>query len=375
LKPLILAWGWLSHSPARLVSAVSAILFAVMLMLIQVGFYSSIFDSATEFYRTIDGEVFIVRKDKATLLQTAPFERTRAYQARSVDGVSGTATVIIDRRFTKNFEDGFFRPIRVIAVRPEEAIFRDPRLNKKVALLARPGTALIDTYSRDYFGNVGPGPGQMGRWGYEIIGTFDLGTAFDADGNLLMSQTTWSQATRRRTAQVELISVKLEPSADPKRVVAELSAHLPDDVLVLDREGMIAHESAFWAHTAPVTPVFGVGLLVGFLVGIVICYQILYTDVHDHWGEISTLRAIGFTDGFIKAIVVSEALLLSLIAALPGVLLGFVVYEVMESVVGLKLRMTLGRVAFVTGLSVVMCLISSQFALRRALEADPAELF
>jgi putative ABC transport system permease protein len=41
--------------------------------------------------------------------------------------------------------------------------------------------------------------------------------------------------------------------------------------------------------------IFGLGVAMGFIVGIVIVYQILYTDVSDHLAEYATLKAMGYT--------------------------------------------------------------------------------
>ena len=34
-------------------------------------------------------------------------------------------------------------------------------------------------------------------------------------------------------------------------------------------------------------------LVVGFVVGMVICYQVIYSDIADHMAEFATLRAMG----------------------------------------------------------------------------------
>lgn len=375
MKPLILAWGILTHNPGRLLAAICALLFSILLMLIQLGFYNTVFDSATEFYRQLKADVYVIRKDKDTIIQSAAFERTRAHQALAVPGVATASPLTIRREALKNLEDGYFRPIRVITIRPEDRIFRSPALNEETQKLLQSGTALIDTRSRKYFGPLEPGPAQLERWAFEIVGTFELGTAFDADGNLLMSESTYAQAIGKPIGRIEMVVLTLEPGAQVAEVVGALRAALPDDVLVFDREAMIAHELRYWSRTTPIAPVFGVGLLLGFLVGIVICYQILYTDVCDHWTEFAILRAMGYGDGFLKLVVLSEALLLPLLAALPAVFLGFAVYEFMEGVTGLMLRLTLERALLVIGLSVMMCIVASLFALRRVVQVDPAELF
>ena len=60
----------------------------------------------------------------------------------------------------------------------------------------------------------------------------------------------------------------------------------------------------------------------GFAVGVVICYQILYTDVLDHLAEFATLKAMGYGDGYIRIVVIIEAWALSVLGFLPSVFVG-----------------------------------------------------
>lgn len=48
----------------------------------------------------------------------------------------------------------------------------------------------------------------------------------------------------------------------------------------------------------------------GLLVGGVVVYRVLYTDVSDHLKEYATLKAMGFSNTFILVIVIQEAILL-----------------------------------------------------------------
>ena len=46
---------------------------------------------------------------------------------------------------------------------------------------------------------------------------------------------------------------------------------------------------------------FGAGVVLGFVVGMVICYQILTSDVADHLPEYATLKAIGYTNRYLSS--------------------------------------------------------------------------
>jgi hypothetical protein len=78
---------------------------------------------------------------------------------------------------------------------------------------------------------------------------------------------------------------------------------LPQDVLVLTRQEFSDMEGTYWARRAAIGFIFDLGAVMGLLVGAVIVYQILYTDVTDHLDEYATLKAMGFTTRYLFSVV------------------------------------------------------------------------
>src|SRR5262249_4124368 len=111
---------------------------------------------------------------------------------------------------------------------------------------------------------------------------------------------------------VELGLVRLEEGADLAATQRALRTALDEgDVEVLTVPELMDREKRFWLHQTPIGFVFGFGMVMGFIVGTVICYQILASDVADHLPEYATLKAIGYSNGFVRRVVLQEALLLA----------------------------------------------------------------
>jgi len=146
-------------------------------------------------------------------------------------------------------------------------------------------------------------------------------------------------------------------------------------VLALTKADALQRDVEYWDAGTPVSVVVGIGMLMGFVVGIVICYQILYTEIADHLPQFATLRAMGFSRRYLMAVVLCEAVLLALVAFAPSLLMGQILYGVLASASGLLLKLTLPRITFVLTLTLAMCASAGLLALRRVLQADPAELF
>ncbi len=262
-----------------------------------------------------------------------------------------------------------------------------PRFAENQDDLTAPATALLDDRSKSIYDLMhvwrsgGPSPvgaeREVAGRRLQIVGTFRLGTDFTTDGNLLMTARNMAQFVSERNPldSVSLGLVKLAPGADAAEVARSLRQAMPADMRVAPRSELIAEEEEFWAHSTPIGFVFTLGLVVGFVVGVVICYQILATEVSDHLAEFATLKALGYSNRYISGVVLQESVWLSLLGFVAGLAVGWPLYIVLENKTGLPLEITWSRAGIILGLTVSMCMLSGFLALRRVRTADPAEVF
>ena len=116
-------------------------------------------------------------------------------------------------------------------------------------------------------------------------------------------------------------------------------------------------------------------MVLGFVVGMVICYQILTSDVADHLPEYATLKAIGYTNRYLSWVVVQESLILAAAGFVPGIAVTYGTYLLLTDLTGLPLVLTPGRFGLILGLTVVMCVTSGLLAVRKIKKVDPADVF
>jgi putative ABC transport system permease protein len=136
-----------------------------------------------------------------------------------------------------------------------------------------------------------------------------------------------------------------------------------------------ARDQRFQTTQRPVGLVFGFGVVIGVLVGVIIVYQVLSTDVADHLKEYATFKAIGYPQRFFLGVVFEEALILGLLGFVPGFLVSLGLYAAVAAATGLPLAMTSARAGAVLLGTVAMCALSGAMATRRLARADPADLF
>ena len=118
-----------------------------------------------------------------------------------------------------------------------------------------------------------------------------------------------------------------------------------------------------------------VGATMGFVVGVVICYQIVYADIADHMREFATLKAIGYGSRYFLGLVLQQCLYLSVLGFLPGLAVSFLAYKILERVTGLTMELSLLLALSVLGVTAAMCVISGLLAVSKLIAADPADLF
>ena len=153
-----------------------------------------------------------------------------------------------------------------------------------------------------------------------ITGLFKLGVTFAADINLITSNTNFKNYFPDQSSDdIQMGVIQLEPGVDPERVQATLQSFLDPSVKVLTIPELETTEVNYWRRNTSFGIIFGLGVVVGLVVGGIIVYQILYSDVSDHLSEYATLKAIGYDDGFVVAIILQESLILALLAFGPKI--------------------------------------------------------
>jgi putative ABC transport system permease protein len=209
-----------------------------------------------------------------------------------------------------------------------------------------------------------------------VSGLVALGPSFGADGNMLMSRETFLDLMPQTApGSIELGLVRLVPGADATAVAARLTRRLPPDVRILTKAGFEEFEKNYWRTSTAIGFIFTLGAAMGFVVGCVIVYQILHSDVSDHLPEYATLMAMGYRLSALLGVVAREGLLLAVLGFVPAWLAGQGLYMLVRAGARLPVTMQTGRSLLVFAMILTMCMASAGLAMRKLADADPAEIF
>jgi putative ABC transport system permease protein len=379
-----LAWLNLTHDRRRLALALAGIGFAVLLMCMELSFRQALFDSTVAVIHTMNADLVITSRAQYTIIVRETFDRRRLVQAQGCPAVASASPLYLEtRRSTlKNRETGEALPIRVLAFNPDHPVFNMPEVTSRLADLRLPDRALFDQRSKPEYGNIVPNakPIEVAGHDLQVVGIFSLGTDFANDGNLITSDVTYQRlfpgfAGEDPLEQVDFGLLRLKPASDVREVQRELRSRLPEDVSVLTKQEFEDQERGFWETSTPIGYIFWLGTLMGFVVGSVICYQILYTDVADHLPEFATLKAMGYANRYFIWLILQEAVLLSIFGFVPGVVSSEIICRIVATLTGLKVGVHAATALVVFLMSVAMCVVSGSLTVRKVMEVDPAELF
>jgi len=378
-----LAWLQLTREKRRLFAAIAGIAFAVVLMMMQLGFRDALYKSVTKVPDRLQGDLVLISPQYEYLFATKTLTQRRLYQALAVEGVKSVAPLYLGMANWKHPVTHVERFILVLGFNPKDNVISVPGLSEYLDQIKRPDVVLFDADSRAEFGPVaelfrsqGKVVTELNGRKVEVAGLFELGPSFGANGHLIASDLTFLRLFGdRRQGLVDLGLISLQPGADPVLVQAQLRKLYPPDVEVLTREGFVARERNYWDANAPIGFVFNLGALMGLIVGSVIVYQILYTDVTDHLAEYATLKAMGHADSYLFGIVIQEAMILSILGSIPGISISTGLYLFAHEATRLPIEITTDRIIIVYLLTLGMCATSGILAMRKLRKADPAEIF
>jgi len=383
-----LAWLQLTYQKGRLAIAILGIMFAVILIAMQLGFQEALFKSAVLLHLNLRSDLILIHPSSNNLLNLKQFSRRRLYQVNGFAGVKSVHPVYIGLAAWNAPELGVKEDILAIGVSPQANPFLFPNIKPNLDKTLLPDVVLFDRGSReDFYGAIASEyemaiakgkslTKEVANRAITIGGLFNMGVSFAANGTLITSEQNFLRIfPNRLVGNISLGLVQLEQGADAIAIRDAMRSQLDQDVKVLTKQEFIDLELNYWSEATPIGFIFGLGVAMGFIVGVVIVYQVLYKDVSDHLAEYATLKAMGYSNFYLFRLVLQESLLLALCGFLPAISVCALLYHITQGATGLLMELGSDRLLQLFVLTVTMCAISGTLSLRKVQTADPAEIF
>jgi putative ABC transport system permease protein len=372
-----LAWRILTHEKGRTALAIAGVFMAILLIFAELGFFYAVPEGGMLLYDNMQFDLLMVSKQYEYQVQPGQFARSQLEQARTAPQVAQATALYFAAAKWRSGRDGKWPDLFVIGFDPHDRVFKVASINDQLDVLEKTDTLLVDSGTRPMFGPLTTGRVVKINDQTETIGgQYDLGTGFMGLGVILLSDRNFARLFPHRSLdEVNLGPIQLKKGVEPEQAAAELRKLVSPDVQIFTRHALQTHETAYWTTRTSVGLVFGSGLLISFVVGIMVVYQTLATQISRQLPEFATLKAIGYANRFLSITVITMSLLIVVFGFIPATVAALGLYWVIRNETLLPAEMTLPRLGAVFAATLIMASFSALLSVGSLRRADPVDLF
>ncbi|MBO1049478.1 MAG: FtsX-like permease family protein [Dolichospermum sp. DEX182a] len=377
-------WLQLIHQKSRLIVSIVGVTFSVILIFTQLGLRDGMFEDSVTMHKTLAADIVVLPAETQNFwtIYARSFPRRVLYSISGIDGINSVSPFYLAWGHFKNPINFSNVNIAISAFNPNKPIFKLSEVNQQIDIIKQADTFLFDRFSRGEFGPIAKIlenndylETELSNRKIKIKGLFSLGGGvFSADGMLITSDVNYAYIFNEKLEKVHLGLVTLKPGYDSKVIIKKISEKLSKGIAVMTIEELMKKEKIYWAKATPIGFIFNLLSVMSFIIGGIIVYQILYTQISDYLPAYATLKAIGYKDRYLIITVLKEALVMSILGYIPGLFLSYFIYSFLQNATRLPLFMTFSRICLVLFLTIFMCSIGSILAIFKLRSADPAEL-
>lgn len=382
-KSVPIVRGLILRQPVRTMTGMCGVAIACLLMFVQLGLRNGLFDQSVRFHQTLQADLVMLSRDSTSLATMRSFPRQHLAQVFGHASVKNISFMRIRPLRWQNQVNHMSRNILAIGVDPDRPPLSLPLSDDYRESLKGLFNVLFDSHSRREFGPIAERVRLGKRVSSEVLGhqltvtgLVSIGPSFAYDGYLVASVPTVEALIQDGTqGDAELGLIQLKTGESPTRVLEQIRPQLPTDVIVMSKQDYIKYEQQYWQRSTAIGFIFNFGTILGLLVGAVMIYQVLYTDVSDHLSEYATLRAMGYSMPYLYIVVIQQGFWLTVLGFLPSLVLGSLAYNLIRKATNIGVVFSSDIIISVLYLTCCASTLSALLVTRRLWSADPAEIF
>jgi putative ABC transport system permease protein len=364
----------LFHDKVRLTVTVTGIVFAVVLIVVELGLFVGFTETTSSLVDNSGADLWITSKHVPYVELGVPFSERKLYQARAVPGVADAQKLIIHWTQWKR-PDGRNESVQIVGLNPDSQLGRPWNLVQgRAEDLKRPDAIILDDIYRQKL--------QVTRVGevFEINGKRARVVGFTR-GIRSFTTSPYVFTTFKRAQeyggipddQTIFILVKLAPGADLDTVRHGLLQHLTD-VEVFTSARFSRMTQIYWMFTTGAGVAVLLAAVLGLVVGFVVVAQTIYATTVDHLKEFGTLKAMGAPNSYVYKVILTQATISAVIGyGLGMVVSGFVVRASQEGGAAILMPWPMAMGMFF--LTLAMCTSAALVSINKVTRLDPAMVF
>ncbi|TDR41210.1 putative ABC transport system permease protein [Tahibacter aquaticus] len=370
----LLAWRNLSHDRARFVVTLVGVLFAVLLMGVELGLLLGFARTTSGLVDHTTADLWITPAGTTNVDIAGRLDERRRFEAMSVPGVAQVDRLMMQFAFWRK-PDGGTESVSMVGFNLANGQGAPWNLVKgSIADLQQDDAVIIDTLYARKLGVTALGQTvEINNRRARVVGFTQGIRTFTQSPYVFTIHRNAQNFTFFRPDETTYLLVKLRPGADVEATRLALQARL-GRVDVWRAADFAAQAQRYWLVTTGAGSALLLAALLGLVVGIVIVGQTLYATTVDRLPEYATLRAMGAPNRYLYAVILKQAAISAVFGFAGGMLM---VWLVMLASAGstVAVAMPPGLIGVLALLTAGMCALGALVSIRRVMRIDPTSVF
>lgn len=369
-----LAFRNLFHDKVRSIVTLTGIVFAIVLIVIQLGLFLGFTDTTTAVINHSSVDLWVTGRGMQNFDVGRPFSESKLYQVLATPGVA-TAEKYIVQFMTWKKPDGASEGIEVIGFDIDAGLGGPWNLVEgRIEDLRQVHTVIIDQFYGKKLGveKIGDTVEITGKRA-RVVGFTSGIRSFTTSPYIFTSFKNALDYTRVADNETVYIVVKAAPGVDLPDLKRRLAARVLDVDIYTTPEWATKTKN-YWLFTTGAGVTVLIAAFMGLIVGLVVVAQTIYATTMDHIREFGTLKAMGASNGYIYRVIVQQAVIAAVLGY--GLAMAVSVPIVRLSAKGSAIiLMPWSLAGTMLALAVGMCIAASIVSIRKVTTIDPAMVF
>lgn len=364
----------LFHDKVRLAVTLTGIVFAVVLIVIELGLFEGFIVTTSNLIDHSGADLWISSRRLPYLEQGAAFSDRKLNQVRAIPGVADAQKLVA--RWTQwKRKDGGHESVEIVGFNVDDTMGRPWDLTEgRVEDLKLPDSIVLDDIYKKKLGVTQTGEVfEIGGHRARVVGFTHGIRSFTTSPYVFTSFKNAQRYVDLSQGQTIFILVKLAPSATIEQVRHDILEHVKA-VEVFSTEELSHRTRFYWIFTTGAGLAVLTAAVLGLVVGFVVVAQTIYATTVDHLREFGTLKAMGASNSYVYKIIIEQATISAVIGYILGISIsGFVVHASQKGNAAILLPLPMVFGLFL--LTLLMCIGAALVSINKITRLDPAIVF
>jgi putative ABC transport system permease protein len=364
----------LFHDKVRLTVTLTGIVFAVVLIVVELGLFVGFTVSTSSLIDNSNADLWVTSKHVPYIELGFPFSERKLYQVRAVPEVE-EAQKFITRWTQWQRPDGRQESVQIVGINPDSQLGRPWNLVEgRVEDLKTPDAIIVDDLYKEKLGVTRIGEvfeiaGHRAR----VVGFTRGIRAFTTSPYVFTSFKNALDYARLDDNQTIYIQAKVAPGADIQQVRRDILGRVENVDVVTNRQ-FSRMTQVYWMFTTGAGVAVLLAAILGLVVGFVVVAQTIYATTVDHLREFGTLKAMGAPNSYIYKVIIAQAAISAVIGYVLGMIVSSFVVRASQhggAAILLPWQMAVGMFF----LTLFMCIGAATVSINKVTRLDPAMVF